>query len=94
MYSQKFMIVKALLDGQVLSIMKSFRMFGCTNLPRELSRAVIHPKTGFNANVIKKQVEFVSKYGNHGYYFEYRLDFSDKNKKAIKKMKEYLKTKN
>jgi len=29
-------ICKALLDGEVLSIMTGFKDFGCTNLPREI----------------------------------------------------------
>lgn len=93
MPSQKSMIVQALLNGETLSIMTAFKMFGSTNLPRELGRSVIHPVTGFNAKILKRQVDFTSRYGHSGYYFEYQLEVSERNKEAIDRMKEYLKTK-
>lgn len=80
-------ICKALLDGQVLSIMTGFKMFACTNLPRELSRSI---EQKFEVKVSKVRVAFISQYGQHGFYFTYRLNRTTYNKPGIEKMKEYL----
>lgn len=80
-------ICKALLDGNVLSIMTGFKMFACTNLPRELSRGV---EKKFGVKISKERVDFVSKYGQPGFYFRYRLNRTDYNKEGISKMYEYL----
>ncbi len=80
-------ICKALLDGHTLSIMTGFQMFSCTNLPRELSRSV---EQKFGVVISKDRVEFTSKYGQHGFYYRYRLNSSEHNKEGIQKMREYV----
>lgn len=80
-------ICKALLDGEILSIMTGFKMFSCTNLPRELSRSV---EQKFGVIISKERIEFVSKYGQLGFYFRYRLNRTDYNKEGIEKMKIYV----
>lgn len=81
-------ICSALLDGQVLSIMSGYKLFACTNLPREISRSV---EKKFEVVVSKERVEFVSKYGQSGFYFRYRLNTTDYNKEGIEKMRKYVK---
>jgi hypothetical protein len=80
-------ICNSLLDGQVLSIMTGFKMFSCTNLPRELSRGV---EQKFGVLISKERVEFTSKYGQKGTYFRYRLNKTKYNKDGMDKMKAYV----
>jgi len=81
-------ICKALLDGQTLSIMTAFKMFNCTNLPRELSRGV---EQKFGVKVSKEKVDFISTYGERpGYYFRYRLNRTEYNHKGIELMRKYV----
>ena len=51
-------ICKALLDGEVLSIMTGFKDFGCTNLPREIGRSI---ERKFGVVVDKTPTPFRSK---------------------------------
>jgi RNA binding exosome subunit len=88
--SQRAALAKALLDGKELSIMTAFEMIYCTNLPREISRAIMSHETGFGAVIKKTRVDFTSTYGHKGYYFTYKLEHSEANKESIKKMREYL----
>lgn len=85
--TQKAAIAMALLNGEVLSIMNGFKLFNCTNLPREISRSI---EQEFNVVVSRESVPFKSKYGNHGVYFKYRLNRTDYNTEGIKKMEEYI----
>lgn len=85
--TQTAAIAQALLEGQVLSIMTGFKLFSCTNLPRELSRGI---EQKFNIIISKERVDFTSKYGQSGFYFRYRLNQTDYNKEGIEKMKEYV----
>lgn len=86
--TQTAAIAAALLRGDVLSIMSGFKMFACSNLPREISRS-IEAKLGVEVSRVKK--DFVSQYGQSGYYFEYRLNRTPYNEEGIQKMKKYLK---
>jgi hypothetical protein len=88
--SQRAALTKALLDGKELSIMNCFQMLNITNCPREIGRSIINPETGFGAIVEKRRKDFISSYGRPGFYFAYKLDRSEANKEAIKKMREYL----
>jgi hypothetical protein len=86
--TQTAAITKSLLDGDILSIMTAFKMFSCTNLPREISRSI---EQKFGVEVSKERVDFTSKYGQSGYYFRYRLNKTEYNKKGIELMREYVK---
>jgi hypothetical protein len=88
--SQRAALTKALLDGKELSIMTAFEMIYCTNLPREISRAIMSHETGFGAVIKKTRVDFTSTYGHKGFYYTYKLERSEANKEAIRKMREYL----
>jgi hypothetical protein len=92
--SQKCALIKALLDGHTLDILNGMKMIGATNIPREVGRHVINPKTGFNARVIKKRIDITTQYGTHGYYFTYKLDKSEKNNDAVAAMRKYLSEQN
>ena len=83
-------LAKYLLEGNVVSIMDGFKLFGITNVPREISRAIEQP---FNVIVSRTPKKFKSRYGRKGEYYEYRLNYTDYNKEGIKKMKEYVKEK-
>lgn len=81
-------IAKALLDGEVLSIMNGFKKFSCTNLPRELSRSI---EQKFGVQISKTQKDFTSEYGQRGWYYQYRLNKTPYNADGIKKMEAYVK---
>ena len=83
-------ICKALLDGEVLSIMTGFKDFGCTNLPREIGRSV---ERKFGVVVDKTPTPFRSKRNpsHGGVYYRYRLPRIKLNKEGIKEMKQYVK---
>lgn len=85
--TQKAAICKALLDGKTLSIMTGFRDFGCTNIPREISRSVVN---AFGIMISIKEVKFRSRYGHSGIYYEYSLNKKTQNPGALKKMQEYV----
>lgn len=86
--NQTAAIAAALLRGEVISIMTAFKMFGCTNAPREIGRSI---ERKFGVQVSKTPTNFKSKYGKEGVYFRYRLNRTDYNKEGIQKMLEYVK---
>lgn len=86
--TQAAAIAKALLKGEVISIMTAFKQFGCTNAPREISRSI---EKKFGVQVSKTPVKFKSKYGKEGVYYQYRLNHTDYNADGIKKMIQYVK---
>lgn len=85
--TQTAAIAKALLNGDTLSIMNGFRLFSCTNIPREISRRI---ERKFNVVVSRDKVDFKSKYGKPGYYYRYRLNRTEANAPGILKMEEYI----
>lgn len=80
-------IATSLLKGEVLSIMDGYRLFACSNLPRELSRSI---EQKFDVQISRERVKFKSKYGQPGSYLRYRLNKSQHNLQGIQKMKEYV----
>lgn len=86
--TQKAAICLALLRGDVLTIMNGFKLFYCSNIPREISRSVEKP---FGVSVSRTRKDFISTYGQPGFYFEYRLNKTEFNKDGIEKMKAYCK---
>ena len=80
--TQKAAICLALLQGHVLTIMNGFKLLSCTNIPREISRSVEQP---FGVVVSRVRKEFTSRYGQDGFYFEYRLNKSEHNKEGIQR---------
>ena len=86
--NQKCALCKSLLRGEVLSIMNGFSWFGITNIPREIGRSIERP---FGVTVSRVSKDFTSRYGQGGFYFEYRLNRTERNKEGILKMEAYVK---
>lgn len=78
---------KALLEGKVLSVMNCFRWFGVTNASREIGRGI---ERKFMVKTDKKKIDFTSRYGQSGFYYEYRLFYNDLNKPGIELMRQYV----
>lgn len=85
--NQKAAIIKSLLKGEVLSVMTAFKLFGCTNLAREIGRSV---EREFDVEVSKLKKVFKSRYAEPGYYYEYRLNRSQHNLAGILEMEAYI----
>lgn len=82
-------IAYTLLKGEIISIKTAFNMFGCSNAPREVSRGI---EQKFGVRVSRHKVNFKSRYGKAGIYYQYRLNRdADYNKEGIEKMKAYVK---
>ena len=86
--NQKCALCKSLLRGEVLSIMNGFSWFGITNIPREIGRSI---ERSFGVTVSRVSKGFTSKYGQGGFYFEYRLNRTERNIKGILEMESYVK---
>jgi hypothetical protein len=80
-------LVKALISGEVITIMDGFKRFGITNIPREISRLV---EQKFEVTVSRDRVEFKTDLGLPGFYFRYRLNFIESNVLGIQRMHDYL----
>jgi len=80
-------IAKALLNGEVLTIMDGFKRFRVTNLPREVSRQI---EQKFDVVVSRDRVEFVAECGLPGCYFRYRLNHIESNEPGIQRMRDYV----
>lgn len=80
-------IAKALLNGEVLTIMDGFTKFKVTNLPREISRQI---EQKFEVVVSRDRVDFTADCGTPGFYFRYRLNHTKGNIEGIEKMQAYV----
>lgn len=80
-------ISKALIKGDVLTIMDGFTRFKCSNLPREISRSV---EQKFGVTVTRDRVDFFYEEGMPGHFYRYRLNHIDANLPGIEKMKTYI----
>jgi len=85
--NQKCAMCKSLLDGKVLSVMNCFSWFGVTNCAREIGRCIERP---FGVQVSRVQVAFTSRYGQSGFYYQYRLNRTDYNAPGILLMEKYV----
>ena len=81
-------LAAALLRGDVVSIKTAFNLFGITNAPREISRAIEEP---FDVEVSRVKKEGKSRWGVYCTYHEYRLNKSERNLLGIEKLTEYVK---
>lgn len=86
--TQKAAIAAALLRGEVLTIMDGFKRFGCTNIPREVSRSI---EKDFEVEVSKVRKDYISMWGKSTCHYEYRLNKTKHNLPGIEKMKVYVK---
>ena len=85
--NQKAALIKALLAGEVVSIMTGFKLMGITNVPREIGRSI---EREFNVTVSRVSKKSKTRYGGDCCYTEYRLNRSEHNLPGIQKMVEYL----
>jgi len=84
----KAALVKALLNGDVLNVKNCFTKIGLTNCSREVSRMVEQP---FGATISRTERTGKSRYGRTVVWIDYRLNRTDYNTDAIKKMQDYIK---
>ena len=80
-------LAKALVSGEVISIMDGFRRFLVTNAPREISRQI---EQKFDVRVSRERVEFKTDLGLPGFYVRYRLNHAPHNEEGIRRILEYL----
>jgi hypothetical protein len=86
--TQTAAIAYALLKGEIISIKTAFDQFGCSNAPREIGRSI---ERKFGIQVSRHKVNFKSRYGKAGIYFQYRLNKdASYNKEGIEKMRQYV----
>jgi hypothetical protein len=85
--TQTAALAYALLKGDVVSIKTAFDQFGCSNAPREIGRSI---ERKFGVRVSRTKVNFKSRYGKAGVYYQYRLNQTEYNKPGIEKMREYV----
>lgn len=87
----KAAMCQALIKGETLNIKNCFMLIGITNCPREISRMIENPKTGFGVTISKMKMNGKSRYGKPVIWFDYRLNPMIKgNKEGIQKMKKYI----
>lgn len=80
-------LCKALLKGHVVNIKNGFDLFGITNVPREIGRAV---ERKFGVQVSRTQMDGRSRYGQECIWVNYRLNRTEYNREGIRKMEEYV----
>lgn len=85
--TQRAAIALHLLKGDTLTIMEGYKLFACSNLPRELSRGI---EQVFDVQLSKERISFKSKYGHKGWYFRYRLNKTEYNETGITAMRDYV----
>jgi len=87
MNTQISAICESLLRGETLDIFKGMKWFGVSNMPREIGRSI---ERKFGVKVDRTKIEFTSRFGMKGYYYEYKLPKSPENKEGIIRMAEYI----
>jgi hypothetical protein len=85
--TQRAAIAMHLLKGETLTIMEGYKLFACSNLPRELSRSI---EQVFKVKLSKERMPFKSRYGHNGVYFRYRLNKTPYNELGINAMRAYV----
>lgn len=85
--TRKQALCQYLLAGGRLSILNGYRLFGISNVSREVRRLVEQP---FGVTLTRKKMEGKTKYGSYCTWLEYSLSHTKINAKGIKAMKEEL----
>lgn len=83
----KTALIKALLEGRVLSVHNCAKTIGLTNIAREIPRMV---EDEFKVEVSRTHKTGKNVYGSSISWTDYRLNKTEYNKDGIKKMREYL----
>lgn len=77
----------SLLKGEVISVRTCFNRFGITNCAREVSRSI---EDKFGVEVSRVRIDTTTKYNTPCFYFEYRLNNTERNKEGRAKMEIYV----
>lgn len=85
--TRKQALCQYLLAGGRLSILNGYRLFGISNISREVRRLVEQP---FGVTLTRKKMEGKTKYGSYCTWLEYSLSHTKINAKGIKAMKDEL----
>jgi hypothetical protein len=85
--TRKQALCQYLLAGGRLSILNGYRLFGISNISREVRRLVEQP---FGVTLTRKKMEGKTKYGSYCTWLEYSLSHTKINSKGIKSMKDEL----
>jgi len=86
-----------LLQGRVINIKNGFELFGITNIPREIGRAIERTRkqdgksNGFGVQVSRDPRTGKTSYGEECCWVDYRLNFVDYNQPGIELMRQYVK---
>ena len=80
-------LISHLLTGGKLSIMNGYKLFGISNISREVRRLIEIP---FNVILTRKEMKGKTKYGTACQWLEYQLTNNKINAKGIKLMKQVL----
>lgn len=80
-------IAEAFLKGRVLSIKKGFRLFGVTNMPREVGRLI---ERRFKIKVNRTWKAGFTRYNIPCSWIDYRLVPTKRNLPARKRMRKYI----
>lgn len=86
--TSKSALAQSLIEGKTVNIMTGFRLFGITNIPREISRSI---ERCFDVEVKRIPRKAVSRYGQPCIWMDYKLIKNERNKEGIKRMKLYIK---
>lgn len=81
-------LISHLLEGGKLSILNGYKLFGISNISREICRLIEKP---FNVYLTRLKKEGKTKYGSYCNWYEYSLNNTKLNAKGIKSMREALK---
>ena len=85
--TRKQALCQYLLAGGRLSILNGYRLFGISNISREVRRLVEQP---FGVILTRKKMEGQTKYGSYCTWLEYSLSHNRINAKGIKAIKDEL----
>lgn len=89
--TQKADLALWLLQGNKVSIMDGFKLFGITNIPREIGRSIERLDAhGFGVTCERKKKEGTTRGGEPCHWMEYRLLKTKENEEGIERMKKYI----
>lgn len=80
-------LISHLLEGGKLSILNGYKLFGISNISREVRRLIEKP---FNVYLTRLKKEGKTKYGSYCSWYEYSLNNTKLNAKGIKEMRQAL----
>lgn len=89
----KAALAKALLDGHIITCRNCLDLCALHNPSREIARQIEDPIKGFGVRISRTKMEGKSRFGQHIYWFAYRLNKDDPaNVEGIQRMRDYVAT--